>query len=134
MTLEDKNERQKKYRLLNNNSYTKKYEKTKKGFLVRTYRNMKSRVSGIQYLKSHLYEGKCLLDKNSFYEWSLNNNDFNILFDNWQNYNYNRKMSPSIDRIDSSLGYSLENMRWITHSENSRNGALNRKSKWISLN
>lgn len=127
MTLKEKNERQKKYRLLNNNLHTKKYEKTKKGFLVRTYRNMKSRVEGIQYLKSHLYEGKNLLDKNLFYEWSINNNDFNVLFDAWTFNNYNRKMSPSIDRIDSKLGYNLENMRWITHSENSRLGAINRK-------
>lgn len=33
---------------------------------MRVYRNMKSRVEGIQKLKSHLYEGKEILDKQSF--------------------------------------------------------------------
>jgi hypothetical protein len=33
----------------------KKYEKTPKGYLMRTYRNMKSRVLGIQHKKAHIY-------------------------------------------------------------------------------
>ena len=40
----NKNEKQRLSRKLNNNLHTKKYEKTKKGFLVRLYRNMLSRV------------------------------------------------------------------------------------------
>lgn len=112
----------------NNKSKTlascKKYEKTQKGFLMRVYRNMKSRVTGIQKKKFHLYKGKYLLDKEEFYSWSLNNESFKTLFDQYIKSNYSRKLAPSVDRVDSSDGYHLKNMEWVTMSENSRRAAL----------
>ena len=124
MNRKERNKYQRDRRKRTGNSDTKKYEKTKKGFLMRCYRNMKSRVAGIQYLKSHLYKGKYLLDKNVFYKWSLENVDFHSLFDIWESSGYDRKITPSIDRIDASIGYELNNIRWITHSENSRLGSI----------
>ena len=41
-------------RRLTNCAVDKKYEKTKKGFLMRLYRNMQSRVQGVQKKKHHL--------------------------------------------------------------------------------
>lgn len=120
-------ERQRILRKSNNNASTKKYEKTKNGFLMRTYRNMKSRVSGIQTKKSHLYLGLEILDKYDFYEFSLNDTAFNILFNQWELSNYDRRLTPSIDRLESDKGYNAYNIRWITHSENSKLGA---HSKW----
>lgn len=105
----------------NNNSSTLKYEKTRKGKLVRTYRNMTSRVKGILKSKNHLYLGLEILDKEIFYEWSLANDDYNKLFDDWVASNYDLKLSPSIDRRDSSKGYVLDNMRWVTFKFNSAN-------------
>ena len=99
----------------------KKYEKTKTGFLVRVYRNMKSRVTGVQKNKHHLYKGKYLLPKEEFYEWSKSSEDFHWLFHIWENSNYERRLTPSIDRIDSNFGYQLNNMRWVPFHENCRN-------------
>jgi hypothetical protein len=121
------NLRQKINRNLNNYKDTKKYEKSKKGFLIRLYRNMKSRIVGIQHKKHHLYKNKELLDKLEFYNWALNNNDFHILFNNWEISGYTRKLTPSVDRIDSKIGYIITNMEWVTHSENSRRGAIAKK-------
>jgi hypothetical protein len=90
---------------------------------------MKSRVEGIQKLKSHLYLGKELLLKDTFYQFSLQDPNFNNLFDIWEKSNYDRKLTPSIDRKISSEGYNINNIRWITHSENSKLGALSRFSK-----
>lgn len=112
--------RQRERRKLNGNSTTKKYEKTKNGFLVRCYRNMQSRVTGVQKLKSHLYQNKELLPREDFYKWTLADENFHKLFAEWESQNYNQKLSPSINRIDSTKGYVLNNMEWITHSENSR--------------
>jgi hypothetical protein len=117
---------QKKYREKCNNSSTKKYEKTKSGFVMRAYRNMQSRIKGIQAKKYHLYFGKSILAKEKFYEWCQYDEQFHILFDNWQRKNYDRKLTPSIDRIDSSKGYIIGNMQWITHSENSRKTSRNK--------
>jgi len=129
MTREERNKKQRERRLLNGCKSTKKYEKTKKGFLVRCYRNMKSRITGVQKAKFHLYEGKELMDKQEFYNYSLNCKEFHKLFDVWELSEYNRKLTPSLDRIDSSKGYNLKNIEWITHSENSRRGANSRFSK-----
>src|SRR5437868_1147795 len=65
-------ETQRRIRAKINNRYTHKYEKTPKGFLMRLYRNMQSRVTGVQKKKYHLYEGKELLPRAEFYDWALN--------------------------------------------------------------
>ena len=111
---------QRNTRIINSNLYSMKYEKTKSGFLMRVYRNMKTRVNG-NHKKSHLYLNKELLNKETFYNWSLENNDFHNLFIVWENSEYKRVLTPSIDRIDSDYGYNLANMRWVTFSENCRN-------------
>ena len=127
MDRETKNRLQRERRLKNNNVETKRYEKTINGFLMRLYRNMKSRISGVQKEKYHLYEGKELLDKDEFYEWAKSNVKFLMLFEEYEKNEYNRKLAPSVDRIDSSKGYEFSNMEFVTHSENSRRGSLN---KW----
>jgi hypothetical protein len=117
---------QKNNRIKYHNKYTKKYEKTIGGFLMRLYRNMLSRVCGIQRFKKHLYFGKEILGKNDFYTWAKNNNEFLRLYNVWKENNYDRKLTPTVDRIDSNQGYILSNMRWLNHSDNSRLGTLHR--------
>ncbi len=108
------------------NAVYHKYEKTKNGFLMRVYRNMKSRVTGIQKEKAHIYLGLSILPKDVFYSWALNDTTFHELFACWVVSDYDRLKTPSIDRIDSTRGYDLDNIRWLTHQENSRLGAENR--------
>ena len=124
-----KNAIQREYRRLNCDSHTKKYERTKKGKLMRTYRNMQSRTLGIVKDKAHLYLGMDVLPREDFYNWSLADREFNRLFEVWVKAGYNKKLSPSIDRKDTSKGYTKDNMRWLSHSENSRLGSINRKKK-----
>lgn len=121
--------KQRKYRENKNNAATKKYEKTHKGFLMRLYRNMKSRVTGVQKLKLHLYEGLYLLPKEDFYEWAINNRSFKALFTKYKNSGYQRRFAPSVDRIDSTKGYFLKNMEFVTMAENSRRGNISRYQK-----
>ena len=116
-------------RRANGNAYTKKYEKTKPGFLMRAYRNMLSRVKGIQVKKAHLYSGLEILEKAQFYDWAMRSKEFHKLWDEWEESGHDRKLCPSVDRKDSSLGYCLSNMEWVTHSVNSSRGALSRYGK-----
>lgn len=106
----------------------KKYEKTPKGYLVRSYRNMLSRVRGIQ--KPGTWTGKEILPKAEFYEWALANPTFHELFQAYERSGYERRLAPSPDRIDPNKGYTLDNMRWLTMSENSARAtrARNRKA------
>jgi len=107
--------------LANNNS---KYWKTKNGKLMMTYNNMSRRVRG--YVKSHLYKGLDILSREDFYKFSNKSIHFDTLYNAWVISNYDRKLSPSIDRIDTSLGYINGNIQWITHSENSKKGAISK--------
>ena len=111
----------------NRKASNRKYWKTINGKLMVTYNNMSRRVRG--YVKPEIYCGLMLLDRNEFYEWSKSNEDFNKLYNDWVDSGYERRLSPSIDRIDSCGGYVLDNTRWITHSENSRLGSI---SRWNS--
>jgi hypothetical protein len=127
MSNEEKNAKQRELRRRTGDVYTKKYEKTKKGFLMRCYRNMQSRVAGIQQKKAHLYAHiERIPCREDFYQWAQSSEAFNALFDQWEANAYNRKLSPSVDRIDPRKGYDIDNMRWITHSENSRLGGMSR--------
>lgn len=130
-TQKQKNEWQRAYRITNGNANTHKYERTINGFLMRKYRNMQSRVMGIQKLKAHLYKNKSLLSRKDFYEWSVGNMQFHKLWSVWVNNNHDRKLCPSVDRINSLKGYILKNMEWVTHSENSKRGAINRNKMKI---
>lgn len=131
MTKEERLKKQRESRKLNGNFHTKKYEKTHKGFVMRLYRNMKSRVEGVQQLKHHLYEGKELLSKEAFYEWALNNEQFFKLFEEYSSSGFLQKLAPSVDRIDSRKGYTIDNMEFVTHSENSRRGNLSKRKAQI---
>jgi hypothetical protein len=126
---EEQLRKQRERRKRTGNATTKKYEKSPKGFLMRLYRNMQSRVTGVQKQKFHLYQGKELLDRQDFYNWSIDNPIFLEMFEIYKSSEFNRKLAPTVDRIDSSKGYSLDNMRWLTHSENSRLGSISGKNK-----
>jgi len=113
-------EYQKQRRKLTSNSDTKKYEKTYKGYLMRKYRNMQSRVTGVQSKKAHLYLGLEILPRDDFYDWALSSDEFYLLFESYKTSEFDRKLAPTVDRIDPKIGYIISNMRWLTHSENSR--------------
>lgn len=97
----------------------RRYEKTKSGFLVRKYKAMKDRVNGVGTRNLHLYVGKNLLPKEEFYKWAMGDAAFHDLFSKWEASGYDRRITPSVDRIRSSDGYMIGNMQWLTHRDNS---------------
>jgi len=122
---------QKEHRKKNANADTKKYEKTHKGFLMRLFRNIESRISGIQKEKYHLYKDKTIdFTREEFYQWALSSETFLLLFQSYKDSEFKQALAPSVDRINSNEGYNFENIEWVTHSENSRRGA---NSQWKAL-
>jgi hypothetical protein len=123
------NKKQRERRKFNNNADVKKYEKTKTGFLMRCYRNMKSRINGVQSKKAHLYAGKNILSKEEFYFWSESNQTFHDLFLAWKESGYERRLTPSVDRVDSRYGYLIQNMEWVPFFVNCSRGGKVKNSK-----
>lgn len=127
MTREEENAKQRASRAKNGNAATKKYEKTKKGFLMRLYRNIQSRVTGVQRAKYHLYSHITdVIGREDFYAWAMSSPEFHSLFASWEKDGYGRRLTPSVDRVDSKGGYAISNMEWVTHSENSRRSSRTR--------
>jgi hypothetical protein len=64
------------------------------------------------------YFGKKKLSKEQFITKFKNDITFLKLYKNWQKNSFKRKFSPSIDRINNKKDYSLDNLRFISHAEN----------------
>jgi hypothetical protein len=105
------------------------YRRSKPGLVRRCWHKMKQRISGKNTLNPHLYAGKELLPVDTFIEWARDSKDLDRLHDQWVKSGYDIRYTPSVDRINSNIGYVLENIRWVTHQENSRMAMIKRYSK-----
>lgn len=95
-------------------------------FINIQYDKMQNRVNG--YGKKS-YRGMELISRTEFKGWAYNQGILYVLFKAWSRYNFELKYRPTIDRINPKEGYTEGNMRWLTHSENSKLGGLKAK-KW----
>ena len=65
-----------------------------------------------------------MLNYEQYCVWVKDNIDtFDLLYEQWAKSGFDRRLTPSIDRIDNSEGYIASNMRWVTLSENSSKGS-----------
>lgn len=109
--------------------YFIRHSRTRTGFIMRKYNNMRSRIL-LEHEKRHLYPADGLLSKDEFTAWlGIHYMTFDRLFRAWEESGYERRLSPSVDRIDSSKGYTTDNMELVTNSVNCSRGAKNRRPK-----
>lgn len=120
-----KMERQRVREIQNGNKAHTRYRKTPKGYLLTVYNNMYGRVSGRLAKSRHLYEGLSILSKEEFFAWA-DTLEFRKMLQAYKESGYDQRFAPSIDRIDTHVGYVIGNMRWLTHSENSSLGGRNK--------
>lgn len=92
---------------------------TKPSFYLGTcFSEMTRRVSTYDKLRPNYFK-KEICTKTEFMNKFLTDNCFLNLYKKWQESGFKRKSAPSIDRINNRLGYSLDNLRFISHYENS---------------
>lgn len=87
---------------------------------ARRYAEMKSRVEGRSTNRSNSF-GKELLSLAEFKEWCTSDPHFTIflvIYMDWVRSGFNLMLTPSVDRVDSKLGYTADNMQWLTFVEN----------------
>lgn len=87
-----------------------------------TYSTVSKRVKGHGGHERHkrIYTGLAILPKEDFYKWAKNSPRLKKLYKAWVESGFEYKLQPSLDRIDTTKGYTLDNIRWLTFSENSR--------------
>lgn len=91
---------------------------TKPSFYLGTcFSEMSRRVKTYDPLRPNYY-GKEICTKEQFISRFINDNSFLKLYKNWQENDFKRKYAPSIDRIDNSKDYLIENLQFISHYEN----------------
>lgn len=56
-----------------------------------------------------------------FILWVDNQGNASQLYDNWKSSNYLKSLAPSVDRINSLLPYTLDNLRLTTWQINNKN-------------
>lgn len=87
-------------------------------FLSNLYYGMQRRVNGKSTKRPDLYIGKPIMPKDVFLSWSKNHPDFLALYKRWVMSNFDRKMTPTLNRMNSTKGYTLNNVEWMTNAQN----------------
>lgn len=96
-------------------------------YLGTCYSEMCRRVNHFDLLRPK-YFGKKICTKEQFFNRFLNDRVFLDLFKNWQENNFVRRESPSIDRIDNDGDYCIDNLQFLKHTENTGKDNKNRMS------
>ena len=89
----------------------------KVSYLKGKYNAMVERESGADG-KAVSCVGKGVLSLDEFLDFSLNDDNFNRLFESWKKSGFDMQKSPSIDRIKNEKGYELGNLQYITFRQN----------------
>lgn len=96
-----------------------RYRKNIPRFVKLKYSGMRRRISGLN--KHSNLVGKDLLTKQEFLNWFEDTKEsFMKLYRAWEKSGFLRRLSPSVDRVDNRRGYLVDNMQWLTQSQNSK--------------
>lgn len=106
-----------------------KYSQRRLGLLRQMYSNMYTRIRS-----HHGYRGLPILNRLDFYDWAIAQSSYHQLYDEWQRNDYLFALTPSINRKDSSKGYLIANMEFLTLHENRLEGLINGRPKVTYLN
>lgn len=94
--------------------YDKLYGKKFNVVCRRLYSAMKNRI-----LHQNGYENRVLdMDIETFLKISKNSTELRDIYEAWKKNGYDRNLSPTVDRIDNSKGYSVDNIQFIPMIEN----------------
>jgi hypothetical protein len=97
---------------------------TKPSFYLGTcYSELSRRVKTFDPLRPNYY-GLPKCSKEEFVNRFLTDPEFLKQYEVWQKSGYQRKCAPSIDRINNKAGYMLDNLQFISQSENSRKDVI----------
>lgn len=100
--------------------YLKEYRRTRLGLLGVIYANQKQNSKA----RKHEIPDYTLKD---FRVWALNSKVFHHLYDNWVLSDYDKKLTPSADRLNDYKSYTFDNLQWMTWQENNDKGHTDRK-------
>lgn len=97
-----------------------RYRTNPKRYMNHTYYCIKQRCTNPNY-GHRKYKGVTYLTKDDWDEWCEESySTFISLYNNWQENGFRRRDAPSVDRIINEMGYTKDNLQWLTQSQNSK--------------
>lgn len=91
------------------------------------YAHMLARHEGRSTNSSHA-QGAGICTKDEFFAWcktTENIDAFMSIWYDWAMADFPLHLSPSVDRIDPTLGYTCDNLQWLPFEENCRKNNIN---------
>ncbi len=95
-----------------------KHKATIDRFLSNLYSKMYQRTQGRCTQRPDLFKGKSIMPRDVFKNWAKNHPDFFKLYKQWTTSHFDQRLTPSVNRLDSSRGYTLDNVEFVTFSQN----------------
>jgi len=106
--------RKKQYQEYDKNRQRNNYKR----IFAHRYSGMLARIEG-RSTRKYKVENRAICTRAEFYKWCEQNIEvFKKIHQTWEKSNWDNKYSPSIDRIDNSKGYTINNIRWLSKTDN----------------
>lgn len=100
---------------------TKAYRQTPKGLITLIYANQKmTSAKAKRDLPTY--------SKQQLYDWMLSQSNFHKIWNNWVQSGFEKDLSPSVDRKDNTLSYTLDNIQLVTWRQNLLNQKTQQKT------
>lgn len=106
-----------------------KYKTSINGLINSTYSGMKRRVNSTNPEHKYWFKKEILLKSEFITLINLNKLKCLRLYVNWKINNFNKNLTPSVDRINSNIGYTKTNITFIPTQENRYKAVLKRWEK-----
>jgi hypothetical protein len=79
---------------------------------------MKRRITNPKSRDAKRYYGMELCDRDTFIYYFLTDENFIRIYSAWPDTGYAFGDAPTVDRIDNERGYSMDNIQFLTHRDN----------------
>lgn len=110
-----------------NSARTRAYFRTKAGLLTQIYGSQRSNSKP----RGHQPPA---YTKDKLQVWMLEQDIFHKLYKKWKKSGYKKMLSPSVDRLDDSKGYSFDNIQLLSWQQNKDKGYESREVPVIQFN
>jgi len=104
--------------------YNDKYFKKPKGLVKKIYHHIRRNAKHRNHTEPDFTYQELFI-------WITSQNNFKSIYEVWQNNDYHKNYTPSVDRLDNNLSYTLKNIQLTSWNQNKKNADMDTRNKKI---